>query len=185
MVYVMLCEGFEEIEAVSVVDVLRRAGIEVQTAGISGKRVTGSHGITVEADIEAGDMKKEGLSMIVLPGGPGAGNLNCETVSDMLRHAAVSGAYIAAICAAPKVLAKNGLLRNVRAVCYPGCEKDLDGAVYLPHESVAKDGGIITGKAPGTAIEFALKLVEVLAGFKTMEKIKKDLCCHADARELT
>ena len=136
MVYVFLAEGFEEIEALTPVDLLRRAGAEVRTVGVGSKNITGAHGITVACDMSEDEASAsikeapEALEMTVLPGGmPGTLNLGkSETVSHFLDAAAKRGAYIGAICAAPSVLGAKGLLRGRRAVCYPGFEDKLTGA---------------------------------------------------------
>lgn len=170
MVYLFLADGFEEIEALTPVDLLRRAGADVITVGVTGKTVTGSHGITVLPDCET----EEALSMlhagkvpemIVLPGGmPGAATLDAAPVVDAFIDAAeASGAYIAAICAAPMILGKRGLLKGKRATCFPGFEEYLTGADVTGERTVT-DGRYITGQAMGAATEFAQALVKALKG---------------------
>lgn len=166
MVYVFLADGFEEIEALTPVDILRRAGETVVTVGVTGKTVKGSHGITVEADRligETGDASD--ADMIVLPGGmPGAANLDASAeVENILLRAAERDAYIAAICAAPMIPGKRGLLSGRDATCYPGFEKYLDGAKYYD-ASVVVDGNFITSDGMGSALDFALQLVALLKG---------------------
>ena len=170
MVYLFLADGFEEIEALTPVDLLRRAGVEVTTVGITGKTVTGSHGIAVLADVgaeEALAMLKSGQApeMIVLPGGmPGAATLDAsDVVDEFIGAAEKANAYIAAICAAPMALGKRGLLTGRRATCFPGFEEYLEGAEYADAHTVT-DGKYITGRAMGAATEFALALVEALKG---------------------
>lgn len=170
MVFLFLADGFEEIEALTPVDLLRRAGVEVVTVGVSGKTVTGSHGITVSADVgaeEALAMLAAGTipEMIVLPGGmPGAATLDASSVVDTFIDAAEkANAYIAAICAAPMILGKRGLLRGRHATCFPGFEEYLEGAAYMDVHTVT-DGRYITGRAMGAATEFALALIKVLKG---------------------
>lgn len=170
MVYLFLADGFEEIEALTPVDLLRRAGVEVVTVGITGKTVTGSHGIAVSADVSADEalsMLKGGKSpeMIVLPGGmPGAATLDASSVVDTFIDAAEkANAYIAAICAAPMILGKRGLLRGRQATCFPGFEEYLEGATHMDVHTVT-DGRYITGRAMGAATEFALALVKALKG---------------------
>lgn len=178
MVYLFLANGFEEIEALTPVDLLRRAGVEVTTVGIGGKTVTGAHHITVQADTD-GDgalaMLRRGATpeMIVLPGGmPGASNLDASPVVEaFLAAAEEADAYIAAICAAPMILGKRGLLRGRRAVCYPGFEGTLTGAEVEDLPCV-RDGKIITGQAMGAACAFALTLVEALKGESTAETLR-------------
>jgi len=163
---VILAEGFEEIEAIAPIDVLRRAGIDVIVAGLSGKTVTGAHGVKVEADIVLGDMK--GLpDAIFLPGGlPGATNLEASpAVIDLIRRMHQEKRLVTAICASPALaLQKSGILEGKRATCYPGYEKNFSSGVTFTEERVVKDGNVITSRGPGSAIEFALKLVEELAG---------------------
>jgi 4-methyl-5(b-hydroxyethyl)-thiazole monophosphate biosynthesis len=169
MVYLFLAEGFEEIEALTPVDLLRRAGVAVTTVGVTGKTVKGSHGIEVTADVDAAEARemlaRTDVEMVVLPGGmPGTKNLDASPLVDaFLAAAAERGAFIAAICAAPMVLGRRGLLRGKRAVCYPGFEKYLDGAEVLAEHAV-RDGKIITGQAMGAALPFALALVSALKG---------------------
>lgn len=170
MVYLFLADGFEEIEALTPVDLLRRAGVEVITVGVSGKTVTGSHGITVSAEVSserALAMLNEGMTpeMIVLPGGmPGAATLDASPVVDAFIDAAEkANAYVAAICAAPMILGKRGLLRGRKATCFPGFEEYLEGAEYMDVHTVT-DGRFITGRAMGAATEFALALVKALKG---------------------
>ena len=170
MVYLFLADGFEEIEALTPVDLLRRAGVEVITVGIAGKSVTGSHGICVQADVtaeEALDMLRSGNipEMIVLPGGmPGAATLDTSPVVDTFIDAAEKAeAYIAAICAAPMILGKRGLLKGKRATCFPGFEEYLTDAIVTDAHT-ATDGRYITGQAMGAATEFALALVKALKG---------------------
>ena len=165
MIYVFLAGGFEEIEAVTAIDILRRAGLDVLTAGVPYREVAGSHGIRLVADIGAADVSFDDMRAIVLPGGmPGTINLEkSETVASAISHMAKTGGLIAAICAAPSILGRMGLLRGKRAVCFPGYEKELTGAVICD-EAVCRDGNIITGKAAGASAEFALAVVSALAG---------------------
>ena len=165
MVFLFLADGFEEIEALTPVDLLRRAGVEVVTVGVGGKTVTGSHGITISADVgaeEALAMLAAGTipEMIVLPGGmPGAATLDASPLVDTFIDAAEkANAYIAAICAAPMILGKRGLLRGRHATCFPGFEEYLEGAAYMDVHTVT-DGRYITGRAMGAATEFALALI--------------------------
>ncbi len=179
MVYLFLAEGFEEIEALTPVDLLRRVGVEVTTVGIGGREITGAHGIKVTADItdteaDARLASGEGFEMIVLPGGmPGTLNLDASTTVDAFIKAAdaSSDAYIAAICAAPTILAKRGILDGKMATCYPGMEDQLTGAeVYA--SDVILDSGFITARGMGVATEFALQLVECLKGESTAESLR-------------
>ena len=175
MIYMFLANGFEEIEALCPLDLLRRAGLEVTTVGVGGEMISGSHGITVAADIPEGMYADAAPDMIILPGGmPGSRHLDeSRTVDVALRAASRKGAYIAAICAAPMVLGHRGLLEGKRATCYPGFEGELTGAVKVD-ERVVRDGNIITAVGMGAALEFGLALVEVLCG-----KEKRDALARA------
>lgn len=164
MVYVFLADGFEEIEALTPVDCLRRAGRQVCTVGVTGKVVMGAHKIPVGADITIDEFTADAnLEMIVLPGGmPGTLNLGqSDAVKAAIEYANTNGKWIAAICAAPTILGKMGILQGKKAVCYPGCEQDLKGA-RNGYDTVVVDGKLVTSKGPGTAMEFGLKLVECL-----------------------
>lgn len=173
-VLVPLVEGFEEIEAFAVVDILRRAGIEAVTAGVGGNIVTGAHRIRVNADARMLDIQPEGFSGIVLPGGnPGTDNLmRSERIVKIADDFAKQGKLVAAICAAPLILAKLGLLKERKATIYPGYEKELGKPRNDP---VVADGNIITSQGPGTAVAFALKIVEQLMGKPKMLQIKQDI----------
>ncbi|MBQ8747355.1 MAG: DJ-1/PfpI family protein [Clostridia bacterium] len=179
MVYLFLADGFEEIEALTPADLLRRAGVTVTTVGVTGKIATGSHGISVTADVTAAEaqaMLKDGIApaMVILPGGmPGAKNLDeSVTVDEFIRAATDADAYLAAICAAPMILGKRGLLNGKRAVCYPGFEAYLNGA-SVQNVPCVRDGKIITGRAMGAATEFALSLVAALCGEEKADEIRK------------
>ena len=176
MVYIFLADGFEEIEALTAVDLMRRAGISVTTVGVGGEYIKGSHNITVKADIEDKNASPDDLEMVVLPGGmPGTLNLEAsETVQSFIETAVDAGAYVAAICAAPSILGKKGLLSGKWATCYPGFEKYLEGAEFNPCD-VTVDGNIICGRAMGAATDFALELVEALTDKDTAEKIREGI----------
>ena len=164
-VVVLLAEGFEEVEAVTPIDFLGRAGCEVTVAGVTGKTVTGSHGIPVAAD--AGVTECTGTyDAVVVPGGmPGASNVAAsEDAVSLISRVRDDGGIVAAICAAPGVvLAPNGFLDGKTATCYPGYESNF-GETKFSEERVVVDGSTITSRGPGTAAEFALKLVEILVG---------------------
>lgn len=164
MIYVMLADGFEEIEALCPVDMLRRAGLNVRTVGVTGKTVTGSHGIPVLADLTPEEMK-EPMEMLVLPGGmPGTKRLDEWAGMDaLLARAMRENSRIAAICAAPMILGRRGLLRGRYAVCFPGFEKYLDGA-RKTEGRVITDGGYTTAVGMGAAQEFGAELVSCLLG---------------------
>ncbi len=180
MVYLFLAEGFEEIEALTPVDLLRRAKIDVVTVGIGGKCVCGAHGIKVEADISEAEalsmLKAEGAEMVILPGGmPGSTNLdNSETVEAFLSYAKENGTPVAAICAAPMVLGKRGMLQDKKAVCYPGFEKYLLGAEVVDAPAV-RDGNVVCGRAMGSAAQFALLIIGLLRGDHVAEEIKASI----------
>lgn len=172
-VLVTLADGFEEIEAFAVVDVLRRAGIEVIAAGVGGNIVTGAHKIRVNADARLLDIQPENFSGIVLPGGPGTENLmRSERVLKIVDDFAKQGKLVAAICAAPLILARLGLLKERKATIYPGLEKELGKP---RSEAVVVDGNIITSQGPGTAVAFALRIVEQLMGKPKALQIKQDI----------
>jgi 4-methyl-5(b-hydroxyethyl)-thiazole monophosphate biosynthesis len=162
---VLLAPGFEEIEAVAIVDVLRRADVAVTVAATAAGPVEGSHGIRVVADQELGGVRGSDFDVIVLPGGqPGTRNLEYDPrVRQLLAEADRAERRIAAICAAPRVLHGAGLLAGRRATSHPSVRADLAGAAYT-EERVVSDGRVTTSRGPGTAIEFALRLVEQLRG---------------------
>ena len=169
MVYVHFAEGFEEIEAVTIVDVLRRGGVDTKSVSVTGKReVCGSHGIIVCTDILFDEAIYDECEMLVLPGGmPGADNLLAHRELGLKITAfAESKKYLAAICAAPMVFGKLGILKNRKATIYPGMEENLTDA-EVKSDRVVRDGNIITSRSAGTAMEFALTLVESLKGRET------------------
>ncbi|MEH2941525.1 DJ-1 family glyoxalase III [Lachnospiraceae bacterium KK002] len=170
---VFLAEGFEEIEGLTVVDILRRAGIDAVTISVMGKKeVCGSHNITVLADILFEEVNFEEYEGVVLPGGmPGTTNLGSHSgVHDIITSFAEQGKLVAAICAAPGVLGQAGILAGKKAACYPGFEDKLVGA-EVTYEEVAEDGNIITSRGMGTAIPFGLRLTSYL----TTEQKAKEL----------
>ena len=164
MNYVFLADGFEEIEALAIVDILRRCGIETKTVSITDAPVVnGTHGVPVTADITLSEADLEGAAALILPGGlPGADNLQaCDVLNKALVKAFEDGRFVAAICAAPKVLGALGILNGKKATCYPGVEGQLTGATYLT-DAVVRDGNLITSRGPATAISFAFALAEAL-----------------------
>ncbi len=172
-VYVFLADGFEEVEGLTAVDLLRRAGVEVVTVSINGNRtVSGSHKIPVTADALFEEIDASDADVLLLPGGmPGTTHLaEHEGLGTLLKNAAAKGTGLAAICAAPTVLGGLGLLRGRTAVCYPGCEGKLTGAA-IGSDNVEVDGNITTSRGVGTAIDFALELVKQLCGEKKSEQI--------------
>ena len=168
MVYLILGAGFEEAEAIVPCDLLRRAGVEVRLAGIGGTDIPGSHGIPVHADCAAEAAELTKADMLILPGGLGGVRSirDCEPVLRAAREMAQAGKWVAAICAAPTVLAELGLLEGRRATCYPGMEPEMCGAV-MQNAGVVRDGNFITGRAAGSAFAFGLALVEALCGAET------------------
>ena len=180
MVYVLLGEGFEESEAIVPVDLLRRAGVEVSLAGVTDKTVLSSHGIAVTCECTLREIDEENLTMVFLPGGLGGVEAiqASETALGIVQRAADRGAYIAAICAAPTILARLGLLDRRQAVCYPGMEDQMLSAVVKKGSPVVTDGHIITGEAAGSAFEFGLKLVEILTDAQTAQQVRQAVHYH-------
>ncbi len=174
MVYLFLANGFEEIEALCPLDLLRRAGVEVTTVGVGGETVLGAHGIPVVADVPETMYRDSSPEMIILPGGmPGAENLDkSRTVDAALRAAMNTGAFIGAICAAPMVLGRRGYLDGKRAICFPGFEGELRGATVADGR-VVRDGQIITAAGMGVALEFGLALVAALKGEDAAEALRR------------
>lgn len=176
MVYIILGNGFEEAEAIVPCDLMRRAGIEVRFAGIGGCAVTGGHGITVQADCVAEQTDFSDAEMIVLPGGLGgvASIRGCRPVLDAVSAQYAAGRFVAAICAAPTILAQLGITDGKKATCYPGCEKNM-GTANTCSRSAARDGNVITGKAAGTAFDFGLLLIETLRDKQTARRIAAEV----------
>ncbi len=171
-----LAEGFEEIEAVTIIDILRRAEIEVVLASLEKKQVTGAHGIKIQAETHIADIKGvEEFDMIVLPGGlPGAFNLQKdENVQRLLKEFDEKKKYIGAICAAPIALREAGVLKEY--TCYPSFEENIGKEGYKDDKNVVQDDNITTSKGPATAMEFAVSLVEKLKSKESAEQLRKDL----------
>lgn len=171
---VLLADGFEEIEAVTPIDVLRRAGVEVITAGVGGRRVVGSHGVVLEADTTLDDAPRD-VDVVVLPGGmPGADNLGkSQAVRDIVERTHAAGKRVAAICAAPAMaLGRTSVLAGKRATCYPGFEKHLPDGVTHADDRVVVDGLVVTAKGPGVALEFSLALVEQLVSKEQADQLR-------------
>ena len=176
-VLIVLADGFEEIEAITPIDVLRRAGLQVTVAGVGKREVTGAHGIKVQAE-EVLEEYQDVPDAVVLPGGlPGADNLKKSAVlGDLLKKMKDQGRLIGAICASPaRVLAPAGILEGKKATCYPGFEKEFGPKVRFTEDRVVRDGRLITSRGPGSALEFALELVEQLAGADQAEKLSRAL----------
>lgn len=179
MIYVFLANGFEETEAIAPIDLLRRAGKDVVTVGVGGDVISGSHGIKITADTSTDKITLDDtLEMAVLPGGmPGTLNLEAdETVQKTLDYCTENGKFIGAICAAPSILGHKGILKGKKAVCYPGFESHLEGAETL-EVPVVCDGNIITSRGAGTAVDFGLKLIEVLVSKEKSDEIKASIIC--------
>lgn len=177
MVYCFLADGFEELEAIAPIDMLKRAGIDVVTVGVTGKNVTGSHGITFVADITEDEISlTDEVEAVILPGGmPGTVNLEkSQTVQQAIDFAAENELYLCAICAAPSILGHKGLLKRRKATAFPGFEKDLEGAV-VGGDFVAVDGKFITAKGAGVATEFGLEIVRCLISAEKSEEIRKTI----------
>lgn len=180
MVYVLLAPGFEEIEAIAPIDLMRRAGLEVHTVAVSDDRlVTGSHGISVMTDLLASEVTTDGLQAVILPGGlPGTTNLEADaTVQSLLDHASSNELVIGAICAAPSVLGHKGLLCGKRAVCYPGFESALQGAIVETEALCVIDGTVVTAKGAGAAVEFGLALVKIMVSDAVSQKLREGIQC--------
>jgi len=165
MVYMLLGTGFEETEAITPLDLLRRAGIKVLTVGLNGKTVYGGHNIGIECDITVEQMDLTDLEMIVLPGGLGgvASIRACKAAMDAVQFAFENDRFTAAICAGPTVLADLGITNGKKAVCYPGCEAGM-GTAAIQNTAACTDGRLITGTSAGCAVSFGLMLIEALKG---------------------
>lgn len=178
MIYLFLANGFEEVEALATVDVLRRAGLEVKTVGVGSTTVTGSHHITVTADMEQSQVLTDNMEMVILPGGmPGTLNLEDSTVvTTCVRYCFQNNLPVAAICAAPSILGHMGLLKGKKAVCFPGFEQELEGA-EIGDGFVCRDGQVITAKGAGAAVDFGLEIVKMLQGEEAALRLRKSMQC--------
>lgn len=175
MIYVLLTDGFEDIEAIAPIDIMRRAELEVKTVGVSGKNAVSAHSVTVVCDELIDEINPENMTMLVLPGGPGHAELEAsEKVHALIRYAQEHDIYIAAICASPSIIGKMGLLKGKRYTCYPGFEESCIDGIYDGGQTVS-DGKIITGKGPGAASEFGFKIVEIFRGAIIAEELKKQM----------
>ena len=173
MVYLFLADGFEECEALAPLDILRRGGVDIKTVGIGKDYICGTHGVTIKADLNENDVSLEGLEAVILPGGmPGTTNLeNNETVKKAVEYANRTNKLICAICAAPKILGSMGILKDKKATCFPGFEKNLISA-NISNLSVVKDGNIITAKGAGVAFDFGFEILSALKNSKTADTLK-------------
>ena len=172
MVYMFLGTGFEETEAIAPLDLLRRAGVEVKTVGLNGPVITGSHGISVVADMEITDLDVSDAEMVVLPGGLGgvASIRACAPAMDAVRAVWTAGKFTAAICAGPTILADLGITDGKDATCYPSCAGGM-GSANLINAAAVRDGRLITGASAGCAVPFGLKLIEALKGKEEADRI--------------
>lgn len=176
-VYVFLADGFETVEALAPVDVMRRAGIDVTTVSIMEDRnVVSAQDVTVQADIMFGDADFADADALVLPGGSvGTENLSAhKQLCALLSKACGDGKLVAAICAAPMALGRIGLLASRKATCYPGCEQELRGAIYTA-AAVEKDGNIITGCGPGASFDFGFAIVEHFCGAEVVDTMRAQM----------
>lgn len=176
MIYLFLAEGFEETEALTTLDLLRRAGIETATVGVGTRIIRGSHKIPVTADYEASEISEDSCSGVILPGGmPGTNNLFAsDTVKNFASYAYNGGLPVCAICAAPLILGRLGFLAGRKAVCYPGFEHELKGADISDVKAVT-DGNVITAKAAGAVCEFAFEIISFVKNRETAEKVLRDI----------
>lgn len=173
-VAVYFATGYEEVEALAVVDVLRRGNVEVVMVGVDGKAVVSGRGISINMDATIDEINHDEIDMMVLPGGiPGVDNLiKNETVVKELKAFKEQGKWLAAICAAPSILGKLGLLQGEKATCYPGYEDELTGCQHTG-ERVEVSHHIVTGKGAGTALDFGYKILEVLKDKDLADQIRK------------
>ena len=176
MVYILYGTGLEEIEAITVADILRRAQIPMQTVGIGGKSITGAHGLVLETDITLDQLDLSQLDCIVLPGGMGGVEAIEASAPAMqaITYALENDKYVAAICAAPTILGKRGWLDRKKATCYPGCEAQLTGAKVTDKRFVT-DGRVVTSRGAGTAPYFAFALIEALCGEEKAMEIMREV----------
>lgn len=178
MLYLFLAEGFEEVEALATLDVIRRAKIDIETVGIESKYITGAHNITVKCDIDDDEATFTGLDGVILPGGmPGTMNLlKNDHINKAIDYCYSQEKLVAAICAAPMILGKKGMLKSKEATCFPGFEKDLEGA-NLSDKFYVTDGNIITAKGMGSAVNFGLEIVKYFKGEAFAAELKSSLQC--------
>lgn len=176
MIYMFLADGFEEVEALAPLDILRRANADILTVGVTGEYVKGAHDIIVKADIALDDVKREKMDAVILPGGLGGTNNmdNCAEVKNLVQYAADNKKLVCAICAAPSIPGKMGLLDGKEATCYPGFEATFKGGKYLK-QSVVKCENFITSDGMGSAYKFGFEITAALFGDDTAEKIKEQI----------
>lgn len=177
MVYIILGNGFEEIEAVAPMDILRRGGVDAAYASAGSAAVKGAHGIEICCDTFVSDISAENVDMLIIPGGLGGVKsikASAEAMS-LIKETYDRGLPLAAICAGPVILASLGILNGVKAVCYPGMEKQMAGADIDNSKKMVTDGRIITGRGPGTALDFGLEILKYLKGWETAREIASDM----------
>lgn len=176
MVYVLLGTGFEEMEAIAPIDLLRRAGIGVITVGLNGQTIRGSHNIPITADITIEQMDLSDLEMLVLPGGLGGVRSikACPKAMDAICQTHARGKFVAAICAAPTILASLHITDGIPAVCYPGCEEEM-GTAQMQQAACLRHRNIITGTSAGCAVPFALELISALKGAEVADQIASQI----------
>ena len=178
MIYAFLAKGFEEVEAIATIDVIKRAEIDICTVGIGSKIVCGAHNIPVFCDYEENEVSLDNVDAVILPGGmPGTLNLEKnKTVNSFIDFAFANNKLIAAICAAPSILGHKGLLKGKQATAFPGFEEELEGAA-ISDEYVVTDGNIITARGMGAAIDFGLAIVSYFQGEKATLRLRNTLQC--------
>ncbi|MBF0245716.1 MAG: DJ-1/PfpI family protein [Planctomycetes bacterium] len=181
-ILIPLAEGFEEIEAVTVIDVLRRGGLDVLVAGVGAREIKGAHGLIIMADVEIGQTVQNKFAGIFLPGGlPGSENLlHCQELRAMLLSQHKEDRWLGAICAAPMVLGDLGILAGRRATCYPGFEDKLGGAIFS-EDRVVVDGTIITARGAGVSLEFSFRILDALGFTIAANKLRKGMLADASA----
>lgn len=178
MVYILLAPGFEELEAVAPADILRRGGAEVALVGVEGMEIPGGHGIVIRADVSMEQVTLGPEDMLVLPGGLGGMQAmeRNENVMALVREAAArTDIWLCALCASPTILGRAGLLNGRRAVCYPGMEGEMSGAHPEMDVHVVTDGRLITGRAPGAAVETGLALLSALKGSDCADRVRQEM----------
>lgn len=176
MIYMFLADGFEEVEALAPLDILRRASLEVKTVGVTGEYVKGAHDITVKADIALSEVEKDLIDALILPGGlGGTKNMdNSDSVKELVSYANDNKKLICAICAAPSILGKMGILKGKYATCYPGFEDSFQGGNYV-RQSVVKCDNFITADGMGSAYKFGFEITAALCSSEIAEKIKEQI----------
>ena len=175
-VAVIFADGFEEIEGVSIVDVLRRGGVKVDIVGLDKLPITGTHGVKFVCDMTLYDLEEDEYDMLVLPGGqPGVSNIEGNLkMREIIKCFDKKGKFIAAICAAPIALGVAEVMSG-EYTCYPSCEASVEGGTYVSDKNIVQSGNIITSKGPDTAMEFALELVKILSGEQVYNEVKNGL----------